>query len=91
MADVWLFTASWQGQHVCFQCSVITKGKEDYVYCSNDPSTCHWLRERITLDQFIARRLKEKQLCALYLLGMAFQYPKLPHQKQELVPSGKLT
>ncbi|CAL1172079.1 unnamed protein product [Cladocopium goreaui] len=66
MADVWLFTASWQGQHVCFQCSVITKGKEDYVYCNNDPSTCHWLRERITLDQFIARRLKEKQLCWEY-------------------------
>lgn len=62
--DIWRFTASWQGQDVCFKCPAVTKGNERYVYYNTGP-TSSWLQEEFTLEQFISRRLKERQLCTL--------------------------
>lgn len=63
--DIWRFTASWQSQQVCFRCPAVTNGMGDpsYVYYNNDAHTSCWLQEEFTLPQFIARRLKERQLC----------------------------
>ena len=65
--DVWRFTASWQGIQVCFRCPAVAKsadGDDAYLYHNNGPSNrCH--SEEFNLQQFVARRLKENQLCFL--------------------------
>ena len=79
--DVWRFSASWQSQVVCFRCPAVTRGNEPYVYYNNS-STCRWLPEEFTLNQFVSRRLKEKQLCALYLiLELGFSVSQVTWQK----------
>ncbi|CAK9036671.1 Uncharacterized protein SCF082_LOCUS21823 [Durusdinium trenchii] len=65
--DTWRFTASWQSQEVCFRCPAVTRGDESLVYYNNGP-TSGWVNRDFTLDQFIARRLKENQLCPLLRL-----------------------
>ncbi|CAL1132282.1 unnamed protein product [Cladocopium goreaui] len=62
--DVWRFTASWQGQQVCYRCAAGTKGDEAYLYYNGGP-TSRWLHEEFSLEQFLARRLKDRQLCPL--------------------------
>ena len=69
--DVWRFTASWQGQHVCYRCAAITKGDEAYVYYNGGP-TSRWLCEEFSLEQFLARRLKDRQLCTSNRLGLMY-------------------
>ena len=59
--DTWRFTASWNGQQVCFKCPALKSGDERYRYYNISDSS-RWLGEEFTLDQFIARRLKENQL-----------------------------
>ncbi|CAK8999463.1 Uncharacterized protein SCF082_LOCUS6057 [Durusdinium trenchii] len=65
--DTWRFTASWQSHEVCFRCPAVTRGDESLVYYNNGP-TSGWVNRDFTLDQFIARRLKENQLCPLLRL-----------------------
>ena len=69
--DIWRFCASWQSQVICFRCPALTRGNWPYVYYNNS-STCRWDQEEFSLNQFVARRLTERQLCALYLIGNGF-------------------
>lgn len=63
--DIWRFTASWQGQDVCFKCPAVTRGDGDdsYVYYNNG-LTSRWLQEEFSLNAFVACRLKDHHLCA---------------------------
>ena len=71
--DVLRFSAAWQSQLMCFKCPAATKGHgcDAYIYYNNSP-TSRWLEEEFNLEQFVARRLKERQLCALHLIGQGF-------------------
>lgn len=69
--DVWRFTASWQGQQVCYRCAAGTKGDEAYLYY-NGGQTSRWLHEEFSLEQFLARRLKDRQLCTSNGLGLMY-------------------
>ena len=62
--DTWRPTASWQSNVICFKCPAVARGDTPYLYY-NYGEQCRWLQEEFGLEQFIARRLKENNLCAL--------------------------
>ena len=60
--DVWRTTATWKAVKTCFQCPAVSKGPSEYLY-HNIGDDCQWVHEEFDLDQFIARRLKDRHLC----------------------------
>lgn len=65
--DIFRFTASWQSREVCYRCPAVAKllpGDDDdgHIYYNNSESST-WLRYEFSLQQFVARRLKETNLC----------------------------
>ncbi|CAK9114637.1 Uncharacterized protein SCF082_LOCUS53089 [Durusdinium trenchii] len=68
--DCWRFSCSWLSSGpMCFRCPAVSRGNTSYLYYNNDAATCAWHSEAFDLQQFIARRLKERQLCPLLKLN----------------------
>ena len=61
--DIWRPTATWKSIKICFRCPALSKGPRQDLYHNIDD--CRWKDETFNLEQFIARRLKDKQLCIL--------------------------
>ena len=61
--QVWRPTASWQGINVCFKCPAVAKGNDPRNLYWNHGEECAWHSEEFGLDQFVARRLKDRNLC----------------------------
>lgn len=67
--QVWRPTASWQALKVCFKCpaiSMVSGGDPKYLYHNTGTSEegeCGWIREEFSLNAFVARRLKDRNLC----------------------------
>ena len=62
--NVWRPNASWLSTKVCFKCPCEAKGDPAYLYYNSGP-TCAWKTEEFTLEQFISRRLPDRNLCDL--------------------------
>ena len=62
--DVWRVTATWKSIKTCFKCPALSKGPSGYLY-HNIEDNCQWKLEEFSLEQFIARRLKDRHLCIL--------------------------
>lgn len=69
--DTFRFTASWNGNNTCFKCPAQSKGDSKYLYHNIGPDS-EWLGEEYGFQQFIARRLKDNQLCNLLIIGKTF-------------------
>ena len=67
--DVWRPTASWTGKVICFKCPAMTKEVPwsglAYNFGSCPEDGCQWINEEFTLEEFVANRLKSKNLCPL--------------------------
>ena len=68
--DVWRPYASWQATKVCFKCPAVVSGDPgpSYLYHNTggpNEGECQWVREEFSLQTFIARSLREKNLCHL--------------------------
>lgn len=63
--QVWRPISSWLGakKYMCFKCPAVGRGNNEAYLYHNVDSTCAWDREEFGLQQFIAQRLKENQLC----------------------------
>ena len=62
--DVWRPTASWNSKGpVCPLCPALREGPPEYCYY-NAGEGSSWIRECFSTPQFVARRLKDKQLCS---------------------------
>eukprot|EP00435_Cladocopium_sp_Y103_P071164 s317_g36.t2 len=73
--DVWRPCASWKSDTVCFRCPALAKGEAGNLYW-NHGDGCTWESEEFGLESFVARRLKENNLCPLLSLRM-FTHPSL--------------
>ncbi len=69
--DTFRFTASWNGINTCFKCPAQSKGLSEYLYHNIGPDSV-WLQEEFGFQQFIARRLKENQLCNLIFISVCY-------------------
>ncbi len=75
--DVWRPYASWQATKVCFKCPAVVSGDPgpSYLYHNTggpNEGECQWVREEFSLQTFIARSLREKNLCHLARFLNAF-------------------
>ena len=56
--------AAWNAKGpVCHLCPALREGPEEYVYHNFGPN-CRWMHECFSTEEFIARRLKDRHLCA---------------------------
>lgn len=60
--------ASWNSLQVCFKCPATLHGDHGYIFhnpgsCPEDG--CKWVQEEYSLEGFISKALKEKNLCGL--------------------------
>ena len=63
--QVWRPLASWQSNDICFKCPAVAKGEQHGNLYWIHGDACTWQSEEYGLEQFIARRLKDSNLCAL--------------------------
>ena len=62
--DVWRTTASWNGKLTCFRCPSVAKGPAPLLYWNYGDSS-EWKDQEFGTEQFIARRLRGRNLCTL--------------------------
>lgn len=65
--DLWRTTASWNGNLTCFRCPCVAKGPEPLLYWNYGDSS-EWKHQEFGTEQFIARRLRTRNLCPLIKL-----------------------
>ena len=66
--DIWRLKASWQGNDVCMFCPAVARGPLSMLYYNTGATPehqCEWIKNLFTQSQFVARRLKDRQLCTL--------------------------
>ena len=62
--DVWRPKASWKSDTVCFRCPAEAKGAPENLYWHHGDG-CTWESEEFGLESFVARRLRDNNLCTL--------------------------
>ena len=88
---IWRPTSSWVSKNVCFKCGALSSGTPEMLYHNTGAPgevRCRWIEEEYTHDQFIARGLKDTNLCNLTRMGWSnfhvFVWHKLQHQKASI-------
>ena len=77
--DCWRPTCSWQsskpGKSMCLFCNAVARGDPRFLY-HNNGDTCAWDSEEFGVEQFVAQRLKDNNLCGsiLVYLELVFSY-----------------
>lgn len=69
---IWRPTSSWVSKNVCFKCGALSSGTPEMLYHNTGAPgevRCRWIEEEYTHDQFIARGLKDTNLCNLTRMG----------------------
>ena len=72
--QVWRFRASWQAKNTCHLCPAQSGGQESqyhYHYLYNEPD-CKWSAEEFSFNEFVSKRLKDRQLCDLTVNNASF-------------------
>ena len=59
---LWRFNASWKGNEICYRCPAVCTGPVGMCYCTTNEDA-DWLHQEFGTSQFLARRLKSRNLC----------------------------
>ena len=63
---VWNFKSSWVSIHVCFRCPAMTRSDDvGLLYWNADDENSTWAQAEFSTDQYIARRLYPRHVCAM--------------------------
>lgn len=73
--SMWRPTASWQSINICFKCPAVAAGESAELLYWNIKEPCGWHQQEFGLEQFLARRLKDTNLCILpHVFSPAFYF-----------------
>ncbi len=64
--DVWRPVASWISTKTCFKCPALAQGDPPLLYHNTggpEEESCQWICAEYSLNTFVARSLKDKNLC----------------------------
>ena len=62
--DMWRPTAAWNSIQICMRCPAMSQGQKEYLYWNNEDSA-KWPDEVFGVNEFVARRLKQRNLCSM--------------------------